>query len=63
MSGGCVGWNICTNHSKDGKKAGIVCLGSDTSLACKIQLAERDYESVILIFEPYISSFSLWQFI
>lgn len=50
MSGGCVGWNICTNHSKAGKKVGIVCLGSDTPLACKIQLAERDYESVILIF-------------
>lgn len=63
MSGGCVGWNICTNHSKAGKKVGIVCLGSDTPLACKIQLAERDYESVILIFEPYFSSFLLWQFI
>ena len=59
MSGGCVGWNICINHSKAGKKVGIVCLGSGTSLACKIQLAERDYESVILIFEPYFSSFLL----
>lgn len=32
-----------------------MCLGNDTLLARKIQLVERDYDSVMLILVPYIS--------